>query len=383
MHSCLQRNYPLPKSLSHLALRGLLAITLGLVTATCSRQLVSPPSPETAVVSPNQPETDVVATEPTTSPAAVSKAPSTDVVTSNTEQVASDSETDVVELGNDGEPNEPLPANIERLDLQPGTPYGEVRSRVMAEGWVPYTQAEGANPDINTLTVQEMHKLGFEEAHSCSGTGQGFCTFEFVHINQEAFPQVRLVIITTPAIDELYGEPNFYNWRIDNYEPDVSSAVKGDSPSRAFLEANATYETQKFNADLYAEVLEQEQDCVLIGDCTNSQYLFEDVLLRFSKGEFGSTTMTVMPHVSVSRTQALEYAQMLDLEGEIDFTDSLIVDNNEGETPPENIRVTESFFEADLPAEGVASEYGSTKMVRLIARPGEDIMQIEFEIVVF
>lgn len=370
MNNRLQPNCKPQKSLIHLAIRGMITVTLGSVTVACSEGVISTPQPDTLVLT----------TQLKTIPAAAKDATSIAMATSNTEQVAPDSGTYYAEFGNDGEPDEPLSANIERLDLQPGISYSEVRSLVMAEGWVPYTQAEGANPDINTLTVLEMHKLGFEEAQSCSGTGQGFCSFEFVHINREAFPEVQLIIITTPAIGELYGEPNYNNWRIDNYEPEVSSFIKGDNPNYAFLEADATYQTQKLDAALYADVLAQEQDCVLFGDCAYSQYLFEDVLLRFSTGEFGSTMMTIIPHVSVSRTQALNYAQMLDIDGEIDFTDSILVSNNEGETPPEAVRITESFFEADLNTEGSADDRGPRKMVRLISKPGDDISRIEFEI---
>ncbi|NEQ45111.1 MAG: hypothetical protein F6K00_16740 [Leptolyngbya sp. SIOISBB] len=365
MNSRLQPNR-YPQHLSQLALKGLLAVTMGLMTVACSKDVAN--SPETA------PSNDTVVATAETSPAADSNTPDVVEAASQTPSAS----TRNAEVGNDGEPDEPLTADIERLNLEPGTPYGEVRSLVMVAGWVPYTQADGATPDPNSRTVQELHAQGFEEAETCSGTGQGFCAFLFTHMNQVAFPDARLKIITTPSMGELYGEPNFYGWDMWAYEPVVSSVPKGDSPNYEYLEANATYETQKFNAALYAEVLAQEQDCVLIGDCANSQYLFEDVLLTFSTGEFGSTTMAVVPHALVSRTQALNYAQMLDLDGEIDFADSIMVSNYEGgELPPEGVRMTESFFTLTPPA----AEDASTKMVRLIARPNEDIFRVEFEFV--
>ncbi|MBE7384900.1 MAG: hypothetical protein F6J95_026235 [Leptolyngbya sp. SIO1E4] len=300
---------------------------------------------------------------------------------SDTAGDAQNREADSVEVGDDGEPNEPLTANIERLNLQPDTPYGDVRSLVMAEGWVPYTQAEGATPDTATIAVQEMHALGFEEAQSCAGTGQGFCLFEFIHVNRAAFPETRLVIITTPSSGELYGESKFYSWRIDNYEPSVNSGPKGENSNFSWLEANATYENQDLSEALYADVLEAEQDCVLAEECDNARYLFNDVLLTISAGEFGSTTTAIIPHELLSRTQALTYARMLDTNREIDFSNGSIFDNNEGElTDP--VRITESFFEADLPAENAAYNRGSIKVVKLISSPGEDIARIEFEIIV-
>ncbi|MEL6158536.1 MAG: hypothetical protein AAFQ40_13490 [Cyanobacteria bacterium J06623_5] len=40
------------------------------------------------------------------------------------------------EVGADGEPAEPVEADLERLNLSAGMAYGEVRSRVMAQGWM-------------------------------------------------------------------------------------------------------------------------------------------------------------------------------------------------------------------------------------------------------
>ena len=366
------------RSLIQPALKGLFVTVLGTLAVACSKDAATVPQSapsEDAEVATDLQVADSTETQP--------EAQDADKISpeTNTIREAQNREIDYVEIGYDGEPNEPLTANIERLDLQPGTPYGEVRSLVMAEGWVPYTEADGAAPDTATIAVQEMHKLGFEEAQSCSGTGQGFCLFEFVHVNRAAFPETRLVIITTPSIGAIYGKPEFYSWRIDNYEPSVSSVPKDEDPNFSWLEANAIYENQDFSEALYADVLAAEQDCVLAGECDYARYLFKDVLLTISAGEFGSTTTAIIPHTLLSRMQALTYAQILDTNREIDFSDSSIFDNNEGElTGP--VRITESFFEADLPAEEAAYNRGSIKMVRLISSPGEGISQIEFEIIV-
>ncbi|MEM9120056.1 MAG: hypothetical protein AAGD09_19540 [Cyanobacteria bacterium P01_F01_bin.56] len=356
-----------------LAPKGMLAVAVSLMTVACSNDV-------NTALPPVASESAVVATTPETPPAEDSSNTS-DRTQANgqTAQNPHNTGTQYAEAGDDGEPDEPLTVNIERLHLVPGMPYGEVRSLVIAEGWVPYTQTDVAPPDLNSLTVQALHAQGFEEVAACSGTGQGFCAFLFTHVNDINFPDARLKIMTTPAIGELYGEPNFYDWDMWDYEPVVSSAPKGANPSDAYLEANAIYETQKFNAALYAAVLAQEENCVLIGDCANAQYLFEDVLLTFSQGDFGSTTVAVVPHASVSRSQALDYAQMLDIDGEIDLANSIMVDNYEGgELPLEGVKMTESFFALTPPSEAAAS----TKMVRLIAKSGEDISRIEFDLVV-
>ena len=159
----------------------------------------------------------------------------------------------------------------------------------------------------------------------------------------------------------------------------MSNLSGGERSNFAFLEANAIYENQPLSAALYAEVLEQEQNCLLVGDCANAQYLFKDALLTISPGEFGAITMAVTPHTAVARTQALSYAQILDVDREIELTDSVMADNYEGgERPAEGGRVSENFFTKIPPTEDDAS----TKMVRLISSPNENISRIEFEIVV-
>lgn len=222
----------LSQRLGHLALRGGCAIALSVLSIACSDSSVrsialTASSAETATHLQTPPATNQAAAPAASQPAIDANQAAdmnSDVVTASDDAVLAPAhkEADSVEVGDDGEPDEPLTANIERLELQPDMPYGAVRSLVMAEGWLPYTEADGATPDVATIAVQKMHELGFPEAQSCSGTGQGFCLFEFSHINDIDFPEVRLAIITTPSIGESYGEPRFNRWRIDNYEPEAS-----------------------------------------------------------------------------------------------------------------------------------------------------------------
>ncbi|MGF1459338.1 MAG: hypothetical protein ACFBSG_09965 [Leptolyngbyaceae cyanobacterium] len=159
MNSRLRQNRGSQKSLSRATLSGTLAIALGLMSVACSKGGAS--QSQVALMAP-QAETTLVADDTTVD---MTKA------TPNAQQAAPADRSQYAEVGNDGEPNEPLTANIERLNLEPGTPYGEVRSLVMAEGWMPYTPAEGSMPDFNDPAVRELHAQGFEEAETCSGTG--------------------------------------------------------------------------------------------------------------------------------------------------------------------------------------------------------------------
>ncbi|MEL6855121.1 MAG: hypothetical protein AAFO83_08410 [Cyanobacteria bacterium J06607_13] len=282
-------------------------------------------------------------------------------------------------VGADGEPAEPVAVSLERLNLAAGTAYGEVRSRIMAQGWMPYAASAGAAPDVADTTVRKLHELGFEEAQSCSGTGMGFCRFEFTHIDDTIVPQPLLVVITTPS-SELYGEPHFYSWRIEENVSSEVASTPSDS-SLAVLEANATYAEQNFSEVLYAQIREDEAYCLDSGSCGDVRYLFKDVLMVSSVGEFGSTEMALLPHQPVSRSQAMTYARLLDADAVIDFENSIVAESHEGDST-EPVVLTETFFEAELPEEA-AYELGSTRMAQLISSPGQGISRIQFSVVVF
>ncbi|MEM8504701.1 MAG: hypothetical protein AAF716_16280 [Cyanobacteria bacterium P01_D01_bin.1] len=155
-----------------------------------------------------------------------------------------------------------------------------------------------------------------------------------------------------------------------------------EADSQIWLEANATYAEQNFSGSLYAEILEEDYYCLATGTCGDVKYLFEDVLMVATVGEFGSTKTALIPHQSISKSQALSYARMLDTDGVIDFEDSKVMDNSESDrTQP--VTITESYFEAGLPAEGIAYEVASARTAQIISDQNGEIIEVSYRVDVF
>ncbi|MBE9014308.1 PASTA domain-containing protein [Pseudanabaenaceae cyanobacterium LEGE 13415] len=65
-----------------------------------------------------------------------------------------------------------------------GLSYGEARKRLIEAGWQPLTKHWSYINDANIQTGNGsvFWEQGYQEIHSCSGTGYGFCSFEFVDV---------------------------------------------------------------------------------------------------------------------------------------------------------------------------------------------------------
>lgn len=57
-------------------------------------------------------------------------------------------------------------------------PYIEARKIIINEGWKP-TTAERDNLDAKYQRPRFYYDMGFTEVSACSGTGMGYCLFEF------------------------------------------------------------------------------------------------------------------------------------------------------------------------------------------------------------
>ncbi|NEP54577.1 MAG: hypothetical protein F6K65_39620, partial [Moorea sp. SIO3C2] len=246
-----------------------------------------------------------------------------------------------------------LTLNLEGLENQP---YGAVRDRIMASGWIPHTFADTTGPesDFQDGRVKEMESLGFMEVKSCSGTGQGFCRFEFVYEDRIADNAPILVVTTTAASpgDANYPMPNVWSFRQENI-------------------SDLTYSDRSFDASLFTQLREQESFCLGIGQCEQSQYLLKDALLISATGGFGTTTMTLIPKTSVSKDEAIAYARILDDESVIDFNDAQI----------DNQLNVENYYEAGIPPETVADRGGITA-VRLQLTPDGQVSEVSFSVIV-
>ena len=254
------------------------------------------------------------------------------------------------------EPADLTAMTLSDLSEARGTRYGDVRDRLIERGWLPHTFATttGSLSDFNDSVVQEMERLGFNEVKACSGTGQGFCRFEFVYQNRTAESGPVLVVITAAAspADSTYPEPTFWDFGLENV-------------------SDLTYLERPFDQALFAQLREDHAFCLGIGRCESAQYRLENALLIAGSGDFGTTKISLIPHTPVSKAAALDYARILDADGVIDF-ETMQMDSEL------NI---ESYYEAGIPAEEVAQRGGITA-VRLQLTPAGLVSEISFSHIV-
>ncbi|MEO0704470.1 MAG: hypothetical protein AAF050_02265, partial [Cyanobacteria bacterium J06649_5] len=118
-------------------------------------------------------------------------------------------------------PNEPLVSMLEAaaaIEVDPTTPYGEVRSRLIQKGWVPHTfRTNGPVGNWQNPMVEAMGSLGFNEIKDCSG--EGYCRFEFVYTDRTLENGAVLAVTTAPTASDSIAkgeEPLFSGLRLED-----------------------------------------------------------------------------------------------------------------------------------------------------------------------
>lgn len=101
-----------------------------------------------------------------------------------------------------------LPVKAQEMpDLEQGMEYSEVRQILLDAGWqalyIPWNYRETSLPGVSESLVQDH---GYGELVDCSGTGLGFCRFEFSNANEQ-----KLVVVTVNN-DSL---PELYRWWLE------------------------------------------------------------------------------------------------------------------------------------------------------------------------
>lgn len=251
-------------------------------------------------------------------------------------------------------------ANLATLTLNladaQGAPYDEVRDRIIASGWIPHTFAETTGPesDFQDSTVQSMENLGLMEVKSCSGTGQGFCRFEFVYQERTADNGPILAVTTTATSpgESNFPMPNFWGLEQENI-------------------SDLRYSDRAFDQELFTQLQEQEMFCLGVGQCEQTQYMLKDALLVAATGGFGTTTISLIPDTPVSKEEAIAHARTLDTESVIDF----------GTVEFDDELNTENYYEA-LPASVFASELGGITAIQLQITPDGQVSEISFSMIV-
>ena len=92
--------------------------------------------------------------------------------------------------------------------LRQGMPYAEARTLLLDAGW----QAQAvANPEQDE-TMAYLIELGYGEVVACSGTGRGFCAFEFIDADGRK--------LSVSTVNNQRGEqPTLYRWWLEQNTP--------------------------------------------------------------------------------------------------------------------------------------------------------------------
>ena len=273
------------------------------------------------------------------------------------------SDESTVESTTEKDTQAPTTPNLDAIDpdqlmdeLEAGMRYGEVRSHLIDQGWIPHDFATtGPVTESNDRLVMQLYDMGFSEIRACSGTGQGFCRFEFVYGDRTLDNGPILVVITTPSnsTDKNHPEPFFYSLRLDDI-------------------ANTTYIDEPFSETWFNQAQEQEQFCLEVGPCVYGQYALKDALVLTGAYDFGATQTSVIPRTPISPEMALTYAQILDRKDVIDFDDVTV--------EPE-INAT-TYYEQGIPEDGPPPDWGSVTFVHLIHTDNGDVSEIVFSTLV-
>lgn len=89
--------------------------------------------------------------------------------------------------------------------LKQGMPYAQARKALINAGW----QAVELSPNRDRFGAMDyIIKLGYNEVESCSGTGMGFCRFNFTDANGR-----KLAVVTTN--NQRGQQPKLHRWWID------------------------------------------------------------------------------------------------------------------------------------------------------------------------
>ncbi|TVQ23324.1 MAG: hypothetical protein EA367_02530 [Leptolyngbya sp. DLM2.Bin15] len=79
-----------------------------------------------------------------------------------------------------------------------GLSYHEARELLIEAGWIPLLQSPSyrqQEPSLRSGHGQTFWEQGYREVTSCSGTGEGFCRFEFTD------PSGRKLIVITAGLE--------------------------------------------------------------------------------------------------------------------------------------------------------------------------------------
>lgn len=251
-------------------------------------------------------------------------------------------------------PSAPIDLEATTEGLTPGMRYGEVRSHLLDQGWIPHdVTTTGPVLDVSDELGKQLERMGLTEIKACAGTGQGFCRFEFVYSDRTLDNGPIVAVTTTPSTstDTNHPEPFFYSLSIDDT-------------------SNPTYADRAFDADWFNQAKDDEQFCLEVGSCQYGQYALQDALVLTGVYDFGTTKTSVIPRNPVSPEIAWTYAKILDTQGIINF-DKPTIDSDLNTT---------TYYEQGLPEDGRPLAWGSVTFIRLVHTDSGDVSEIIFSV---
>lgn len=92
--------------------------------------------------------------------------------------------------------------------LQQQMPYAEARQILIESGWQAL-QLSPMRPERQVGTIKYLIELDYNEVTSCSGTGMGFCRFEFITADG------RKLMVVTINNQENQDGPTLYRWWLE------------------------------------------------------------------------------------------------------------------------------------------------------------------------
>ncbi len=192
--------------------------------------------------------------------------------------------------------------------------YDQTRDILIANGWTPQTNTTRGSAEYQTDgTIRDLVEKGFVEVTACSGTGPGYCNFQFTYTGR-SHPEHngRVLSMTTVASQAgANGEPTIWEWSISESTAIASSEDINRTSSRS---------NPSFSADAFEQLKQSESFCAgLAESCSYSEHTFDELTLTATPNEIGGTIITLRPTRRTSLETAKEYAAILDAFNNVDF----------------------------------------------------------------
>ncbi|MGD1865857.1 MAG: hypothetical protein ACFB0D_15005 [Phormidesmis sp.] len=204
--------------------------------------------------------------------------------------------------------------------------YGQARAILIANGWTPgINNTENSERYRLDGTIRKLVDKGYKEVQDCSGSGLGYCRFDFAYTGQ-GYPNQNgrgLSITTVYSQTAANGDPTIWDWSISEPADSISIAsASSATPASSNGQTIKAYADKPFSLETFDPHVKQSDGfCTgMSGDCVYSEYAFQNLTLTAAPGEIGGTTITLLPKGPITEETAKEYINILDTAHNISFS---------------------------------------------------------------